>query len=172
MAHMYSKFVGWRSSHTKWLENILKLRLLWDVLWPLGFAYFSLQYKFSQIYVRNALMFAFSDNPIHTTSSITKSHSFCNFFKSRGELVCGAQISKLIWSIDGRTEEFHLDQQTISCSCMLWSRRIGNLLQMNRLSLRKNRLKFKIAFWKLPIILEEFIEYTQFNKGKPEDVNM
>ena len=33
--------------------------------------------------------------------------------------------------------------------------------QMNRLSLRKNRLKkFKIA-GKLPIILEEFLEYTR-----------
>ena len=30
---------------------------------------------------------------------------------------------------------------------------------MNRLSLRNNRLKFKTA-GKLPIILEEFIEYT------------
>ena len=43
---------------------------------------------------------------------------------------------------------------------------------MNRLSLRNNQLKFKIA-GESPIILEEFIEYyTQFNKGKPEDVNM
>ena len=31
---------------------------------------------------------------------------------------------------------------------------------MNRLSFKNNRLKLKIA-WKLPIILEEFIEYTQ-----------
>ena len=45
-------------------------------------------------------------------------------------------------------------------------------LQMHRLSLRNNRLKFKTA-GKLPIILEESIEYTtRFNKGKPEDVNM
>jgi hypothetical protein len=43
---------------------------------------------------------------------------------------------------------------------------------MNRSSLRNNWLKFKIA-GKLPLILEEFIEeYTHFNKGKPEDVNM
>ena len=44
---------------------------------------------------------------------------------------------------------------------------------MNRqLSLRINMLKFKTA-WKLPIILEESMEYApQFNKGKPEDVNM
>ena len=33
-----------------------------------------------------------------------------------------------------------------------------NWLQMNRLSLRNNRLKLKTAE-KLPIILEEFIEY-------------
>ena len=32
-------------------------------------------------------------------------------------------------------------------------------LQMNRLSLKNNRLKFKTA-GKLPIVLEEFIEYT------------
>jgi hypothetical protein len=43
---------------------------------------------------------------------------------------------------------------------------------MNRLSLRNNQFKFKTAE-KLPIILEEFIEeYTQFNKGKPKDVNI
>ena len=46
------------------------------------------------------------------------------------------------------------------------------ILQMNWLSLRNNRLKFKTA-GKLPIILEEFIEeYNQFSKGKPNDVNM
>ena len=32
-------------------------------------------------------------------------------------------------------------------------------------------LKFKTA-GKSPTILEEFIEYTPINKGKPEDVNM
>ena len=42
---------------------------------------------------------------------------------------------------------------------------------MNRLSLRNKRLKFKSA-GKLLIILEEFIEYTQINKGKQEDVNI
>ena len=42
---------------------------------------------------------------------------------------------------------------------MLWSRRTGSELQMTWLSLRNNRLKFKTA-GKLPIILEEFIEYT------------
>ena len=42
---------------------------------------------------------------------------------------------------------------------------------MNRLSSINNRLKFNIAGY-LPIILEEFIEYTQINKGKPEDVNI
>ena len=36
---------------------------------------------------------------------------------------------------------------------------VGGQLQMNRLSLRINRLTFKTA-GKLPIILEEFIEYT------------
>ena len=40
-----------------------------------------------------------------------------------------------------------------------------------KLSLRNNRFKFKTA-GKLPVILEEFIEYTQFNEGKLEDVNM
>ena len=33
------------------------------------------------------------------------------------------------------------------------------LVTKNRLSLRSNQLKFKTA-WKLPIVLEEFIEYT------------
>ena len=41
----------------------------------------------------------------------------------------------------------------------LWPGRTGSWLQMNQLSLRNNRLKFKTA-GKLPIILEEFIEYT------------
>ena len=43
----------------------------------------------------------------------------------------------------------------------LWSgiERTGGYLQMNRLSLRNNRLKFKTA-GKLPIGLEESIEYT------------
>ena len=40
-----------------------------------------------------------------------------------------------------------------------WSGRTGSLLQMNRLSLRNNRLNFKTV-GKLPVILEEFIEYT------------
>ena len=44
-------------------------------------------------------------------------------------------------------------------------------LHMNRLSLRNNQLKFKIAR-KLLIILEESIEYSHFIKGKPEYVNM
>ena len=44
-------------------------------------------------------------------------------------------------------------------------------LQMNRLSLRNNRPKFKTAR-KLPIILEESIEYIQFNKGKPEAIDI
>ena len=42
---------------------------------------------------------------------------------------------------------------------------------MNRLSLKDNWLKFKTA-GTLPIILGEFMEYTQLNEGKPEDVNM
>ena len=40
-----------------------------------------------------------------------------------------------------------------------WSGRTSSQLQMNRLSLRNNRLKFKTA-GKLPIILEESVEYT------------
>jgi hypothetical protein len=43
---------------------------------------------------------------------------------------------------------------------------------MNRLSLKNNRLKFKTPE-KLPIILEESIEYTpKLIKEKVEDVNM
>jgi hypothetical protein len=42
---------------------------------------------------------------------------------------------------------------------------------MNQLSLKNNRLKFKSAR-KLPIILEEYIEYTRFIPGKLEDVNV
>ena len=41
-----------------------------------------------------------------------------------------------------------------------WSGRTGSKLQMNQLSLRNNRLKFKIA-GKLLITLEEFIEHTR-----------
>ena len=40
-----------------------------------------------------------------------------------------------------------------------WSGRTGSWLQMNRPSLRNDRLKFKTAR-KLPIVLEEFIEYS------------
>ena len=40
-----------------------------------------------------------------------------------------------------------------------WSGRTGSQLQMNRLSLRNNRLKLK-ASGELPITLEEFMEYT------------
>ena len=53
----------------------------------------------------------------------------------------------------------------------LRSGRTGSSLQMNQLSLRDNQLKFKTA-GKLPVILEEFMEYTRLNKGKPVDVNM
>ena len=42
---------------------------------------------------------------------------------------------------------------------------------MNQLSWRNNQLKFKTTE-KLPIVLEEFMEYTPINKEKPEDVNM
>ena len=42
---------------------------------------------------------------------------------------------------------------------------------MAQLNLRNNWLKFKTAK-KLPIILEEFMEISQFNKGKHEDVNV
>ena len=50
--------------------------------------------------------------------------------------------------------------------------RTGSGLQMNRLNLRSYRLKLKTA-GKFPTISEEFIEnYTQFSKGKTEDVNM
>ena len=42
---------------------------------------------------------------------------------------------------------------------------------MNRLILRNNRLKFKTS-GKLPIILDESVEYTEFSKEKPKDVNM
>ena len=70
----------------------LKLHLLWVVLWSFGFAYFSL-HKFSRNFVRNTLLFTVFDNPMYMTSSIAKFHGFCNSFKWRGELVCGAQIS-------------------------------------------------------------------------------
>jgi hypothetical protein len=45
---------------------------------------------------------------------------------------------------------------------------------MNQLSLRNNQLKFIETARKLPIILLKFLEehIPQFNKGKPEDVNM
>ena len=41
-----------------------------------------------------------------------------------------------------------------------WTGKTGCLLQMHRLRLRNNRLKIKTASGKLPIILEDFIEYT------------
>ena len=43
----------------------------------------------------------------------------------------------------------------------LWSGRTSSELQMNRLSLRNNRLKFKNS-GELPITLEEFIKYSPF----------
>ena len=92
MVYVYSEFLDRRSSSSKWLKKILKLYLLWVVLWPLEFAYFSL-HKSSQITVRNALLFAISDNLMYATSRTTEFCSFCKIFKWRGELVCGAQIS-------------------------------------------------------------------------------
>ena len=59
----------------------------------------------------------------------------------------------------------------VSLPLHLWSRNTGSKFQMHQLSLRNNRLKFKTAGKSL-IILEEFIENTPINKGKPEDVNM
>ena len=41
---------------------------------------------------------------------------------------------------------------------------------MNRLSLKINRLKLETTK-KQQIVSEESIEYAQFNKGKPEDVD-
>ena len=61
---------------------LLKLHLPWFVLWPLGFADFSL-HRLSQIFVRNALLFVVSDNPMYTWSSTPKFHCFCNVFKWR-----------------------------------------------------------------------------------------
>ena len=74
------------------LEEFMKLHMLWVVLWSLGFAYFSL-HKFSQIFVRNALLFAVFDNTMCTTLSTTKFCSNCHFSKWRGEIVCGVQNS-------------------------------------------------------------------------------
>jgi hypothetical protein len=51
------------------------------------------------------------------------------------------------------------DIEAYLMSLELWSGRTGSQLQMNRLSLWNSRLKFKTA-GKLPISLEEFIEYT------------
>ena len=42
------------------------------------------------------------------------------------------------------------------------------LVTVEPFSLRNNRLKFK-TLGKLPIKLEEFIEYTQSEKEKPKD---
>ena len=44
---------------------------------------------------------------------------------------------------------------------------------MNQLSMRNKKTGWSSKLQeKLPNILEEFKEYTQFNKGKPKDVNM
>jgi len=42
---------------------------------------------------------------------------------------------------------------------------------MTRLSLRNNQLKFKTS-GKVPIILDEFVEYAPIYKRKPENFNM
>jgi hypothetical protein len=64
-----------------------------------------------------------------------------------------------------------LDLQTLGPQPIMPENLPNHWLHMNKLSLRNNRLKFKIAR-KLPITLEESIEYTQINEGKLEDVNM
>ena len=51
-----------------------------------------------------------------------------------------------------------LDLQTLGSQPISMSKNLS-ITEMNRLSLRNNRLKFKTT-GKLPIILEEFIEYT------------
>ena len=73
----------------------------------------------------------------------------------------------------GRLLKGNLAASKISIYCiafttapLLWSGRTGSKLQMNRLSLRINRLKFKTA-GNLPTILEEFIEYTPIQWRKP-----
>ena len=86
MVHVYLEFVGRRSTAQSSSEIFLKLHLLWDVLWLLGSAYFSL-HKFSRIYVRHALLFAVSDNMEYNIVSY-----FCKFFKWGGELVRRARI--------------------------------------------------------------------------------
>ena len=73
-------------------KKFMKSHLLWAVLWPLGFAYFSFQ-KFSRISIRNALLLAISNNLMYTTSSTTKFRSFCKIVNQTTELVRGAQIS-------------------------------------------------------------------------------
>ena len=49
-----------------------------------------------------------------------------------------------------------LKTQTVSCP---WLGRTDSYLQMKRLSLRNNQLKYETS-GELPIILEKFIEYT------------
>ncbi len=72
-------------------KKFLKLHLLWAVLWPVGFACFTL-HRFSQISVRIALMFAISNNLMYTTSSTTK---FCSFCK-KNQVDMGASMWRLI----------------------------------------------------------------------------
>ena len=51
------------------------------------------------------------------------------------------------------------------------SRRTRGQSHINMLSLRNNQLKLEILE-KLPIILEEYMEYTYMNKAESEVVNM
>ena len=67
-----------------------------------------------------------------------------------------------------RSHTTHMETSSTWQRRHLWSgTRNGSWLQMSRLSLRNHRSRLETA-GKLPIILEEFIEYIpQINKGKP-----
>ena len=72
-----------------------------------------------------------------------------------------------------RSHTTHMETSSTWQRRHLWSgTRTGSWLQMSRLSLRNHRSRLETA-GKLPIILEEFIEYIpQINKENPEDVDM
>ena len=92
MVHVYLEFVGRRSTAQSSSEIFLKLHLLWDVLWLLGSAYFSL-HKFSRIYVRHALLFAVSDNMYKLLNVLDEVHetSTLNMISSATNSNCLAQ---------------------------------------------------------------------------------
>ena len=93
MVHMNADFVGQRSSRSKWLKKYHEVALAMNCIVATWIQCIFLNSQILPKLCKKCYIFAVSDNLMCTTSRTTKFHSFCIFFKWRGELLCGVQIS-------------------------------------------------------------------------------